>query len=97
MTEIWQRNEIDSPCIKICVIHPDAKICVGCHRTGEEIGIHRRNPVDEPVRLTRERRCRHAAHRRPPFLLQIYNARLASNPCRPIQPAKKVRPNLVRP
>ncbi len=39
MTEIWQRQEIDSPCIKICVIHPEAKICVGCHRTGEEIGI----------------------------------------------------------
>lgn len=39
MTEIWQRQEIDSPCIKICVIHPDAKICVGCHRTGDEIAI----------------------------------------------------------
>jgi uncharacterized protein len=39
MTEIWQRNEIDSPCVKICVIHPEAKICIGCHRTGEEIAI----------------------------------------------------------
>lgn len=39
MTEIWQRQEIDSPCVKICVIHPDAKICVGCHRTGDEIAI----------------------------------------------------------
>ena len=39
MSEIWQRNEIDSPCIKICVIHPDAKICVGCYRTGDEIAI----------------------------------------------------------
>lgn len=39
MSEIWQRNEIDSPCVKICVIHPDAKICIGCLRTGEEISI----------------------------------------------------------
>ncbi len=39
MTEIWQRNEIDSPCIKICVIHPEAKICVGCYRSGDEIAI----------------------------------------------------------
>lgn len=39
MSEIWQRQEIDSPCIKICVIHPDAKICVGCYRTGDEIAI----------------------------------------------------------
>lgn len=39
MSEIWQRNEIESPCIKICVIHPDAKICVGCYRTGDEIAI----------------------------------------------------------
>ena len=40
MTEddnVWKREEVDSPCLRICVIHPDAKICVGCHRTSEEI------------------------------------------------------------
>lgn len=37
MSEIWQRNEIDSPCVKICVIHPQVKICIGCNRTGDEI------------------------------------------------------------
>ena len=37
MTEIWARNEIDSPCVKICVIHPEARICVGCSRTIDEI------------------------------------------------------------
>ena len=26
-----------SPCVNVCVIHPDAKICVGCYRTREEI------------------------------------------------------------
>lgn len=35
--EIWRRNEIASPCTKICVIHPGARICVGCYRTGDEI------------------------------------------------------------
>jgi predicted Fe-S protein YdhL (DUF1289 family) len=37
LDDIWQRPEIESPCIKICVIHPAAKICVGCMRTGDEI------------------------------------------------------------
>ncbi len=35
--DIWARNEIESPCVNICVIHPEARICIGCHRTGEEI------------------------------------------------------------
>jgi predicted Fe-S protein YdhL (DUF1289 family) len=46
MTEIWQRNEIDSPCVKICVIHPQAKICIGCNRTGDEIAAWSRLSVD---------------------------------------------------
>lgn len=35
--EIWRRDEIESPCVKICVIHPQARVCVGCGRTGDEI------------------------------------------------------------
>ncbi|MDC0738555.1 DUF1289 domain-containing protein [Cognatishimia sp. SS12] len=34
---IWQRDEIDSPCINICVIHRAAGICTGCYRTLDEI------------------------------------------------------------
>lgn len=34
---IWMRDEIDSPCVKICVIHPRAGICAGCYRTLDEI------------------------------------------------------------
>lgn len=34
---VWQRGEIKSPCQNICVIHPATRLCVGCHRTGEEI------------------------------------------------------------
>jgi predicted Fe-S protein YdhL (DUF1289 family) len=34
---IWRRAEIESPCVKICVIHPEARLCIGCHRTINEI------------------------------------------------------------
>ena len=36
--EIWKRDEIESPCVKICVIHPDARLCTGCYRSIDEIG-----------------------------------------------------------
>ncbi|GHC09401.1 hypothetical protein GCM10007291_01900 [Gemmobacter nanjingensis] len=36
--EIWKRAEVDSPCVKICVIHPEARLCVGCYRSIDEIG-----------------------------------------------------------
>ena len=35
--DIWTRDEIESPCVKLCVIHPEARICMGCYRTGDEI------------------------------------------------------------
>ena len=35
--EVWRREEIESPCEKICVLHRAVGICIGCHRTGEEI------------------------------------------------------------
>lgn len=35
---IWSRAEIESPCIKICVIHPESRLCTGCLRTIDEIG-----------------------------------------------------------
>lgn len=35
--DIWNRDEIDSPCVSVCVVHPDAGICIGCHRRPAEI------------------------------------------------------------
>ncbi|MGA0542912.1 DUF1289 domain-containing protein [Neotabrizicola sp. VNH66] len=35
--EIWKRDEIESPCVKICVIHPEVRLCVGCWRSLDEI------------------------------------------------------------
>ena len=36
--DIWKRDEIDSPCIKLCSIHPGERLCIGCYRSIEEIG-----------------------------------------------------------
>ena len=36
--DIWSRDEVESPCIKVCQIHPGERICVGCFRTIQEIG-----------------------------------------------------------
>lgn len=35
--EIWKRDEVESPCIKICVIHPETRLCTGCLRSIDEI------------------------------------------------------------
>ena len=35
--DVWKRDEIESPGIKICVIHPREQICTGCLRTLDEI------------------------------------------------------------
>lgn len=36
--DVWRRAEIESPCINICVIHPDTRLCTGCARSIDEIG-----------------------------------------------------------
>jgi len=51
---IWMRNEIESPCVKICVIHPRAGICVGCHRSLDEIADWSTMGADERARVLSE-------------------------------------------
>ena len=34
----WSRDEVESPCVRICLIHPAEGICTGCYRTPGEIG-----------------------------------------------------------
>ncbi len=45
--DIWKRDEIESPCVKICVLHPEADICIGCFRTRHEIAGWSRLSRDE--------------------------------------------------
>jgi predicted Fe-S protein YdhL (DUF1289 family) len=35
--DVWKRQEIESPCVKVCVIHPQARLCTGCLRSIDEI------------------------------------------------------------
>ncbi len=34
---VWSRAEIESPCVKLCVVHPETRLCMGCHRSLDEI------------------------------------------------------------
>ena len=34
---VWTRAEVESPCVKLCVVHPEERICTGCLRTIDEI------------------------------------------------------------
>jgi Predicted Fe-S protein len=45
--EIWKRDEIESPCTKVCQIHPDTRLCLGCARSIEEIGRWSSMSVEE--------------------------------------------------
>lgn len=48
--ELWRRDEPESPCVRICVIHPQARLCTGCLRTIDEI-------TNWPKMSTEERRA----------------------------------------
>ncbi len=45
--DIWRRAEIESPCVKICVIHPEARLCIGCKRTIDEISSWSRMTTED--------------------------------------------------
>ena len=53
-SEVWARNEIESPCVKICVIHPSERLCTGCLRTIEEISAWSRLPQIERDKIINE-------------------------------------------
>lgn len=36
--KVWRRAEIESPCVQVCVVHPETRMCIGCNRTIDEIG-----------------------------------------------------------
>ena len=50
--EIWQRDEIESPCVKICIIHPESRLCLGCRRTAGEISRWSRMTPEERRQVT---------------------------------------------
>lgn len=34
---VWTRDEVQSPCINVCVVHPEERLCTGCLRSIDEI------------------------------------------------------------
>jgi predicted Fe-S protein YdhL (DUF1289 family) len=62
--ELWMRDEVESPCVKVCVVHPTERLCVGCLRSIDEIACWSRMTPDErrnvmtdlPARAPRLRR-----------------------------------------
>ena len=45
--EVWKRAEVESPCIKVCVIHPETRLCTGCLRSIDEIAVWGRMSSEE--------------------------------------------------
>lgn len=43
---VWKRAEVESPCVKICVIHPESRLCTGCLRSMDEITIWSKLSLD---------------------------------------------------
>ena len=44
---LWKRDEIASPCVQICVIHPAERLCTGCLRSIDEIANWSRMSAEE--------------------------------------------------
>ncbi len=54
MDDLWKRDEVQSPCIKICVVHPAERICTGCLRSMDEIAAWSRMSNAERAALIEE-------------------------------------------
>ena len=54
MDEVWKREEVASPCVKICVVHPAERLCVGCLRSIDEIAAWSRYTPEERSRIMAE-------------------------------------------
>lgn len=65
--------DIETPCVKICVVEPETGFCIGCGRTRDEIGgwiamtpDHRRNvmaDLDERIATLTLRKTRRGGRR----------------------------------
>ncbi|SDW24844.1 hypothetical protein SAMN05444358_101314 [Ruegeria halocynthiae] len=51
---VWNRDEVESPCVQICVVHPTERICTGCFRTIDEISRWSRMDSSERAEIMQE-------------------------------------------
>lgn len=54
MDEVWKRETGESPCVKVCVIHRESKLCIGCYRTNGEIAAWARMGREERLAIMGE-------------------------------------------
>ncbi|WP_424986416.1 DUF1289 domain-containing protein [Microbulbifer sp. S227A] len=52
--DIWKRDEVESPCVQICVVHPKERLCVGCLRSIDEIARWSRMSAQERAAIIDE-------------------------------------------
>ena len=52
--QVWKRDEVESPCVSICLMHPKEKICIGCFRTVDEITGWSKMSVEERKEIIEE-------------------------------------------
>lgn len=51
---VWKRDEIASPCVRQCAIHPQERLCVGCYRSIDEITEWSRYSDDQRAQIMAE-------------------------------------------
>ncbi|MEM9798300.1 MAG: DUF1289 domain-containing protein [Pseudomonadota bacterium] len=61
--DIWARAEIESPCVKICVIHPETRLCTGCLRSIDEIASWSRMTAEARREIMAELPTREPRHK----------------------------------
>jgi len=44
---VWKRDEVESPCVKTCVVEPESRLCIGCLRSIDEIAAWSRMSPEE--------------------------------------------------
>ncbi|KIN71833.1 DUF1289 domain-containing protein [Sulfitobacter guttiformis] len=60
--EVWKRDEVESPCVKLCVVHPQSRLCTGCLRSIDEIGAWSRMSAEARRAVMAELPSRAAVH-----------------------------------
>lgn len=52
---------IETPCVQVCILHPETRLCVGCARSGDEIARWTRMSAEERRAVMAELPAREAA------------------------------------
>jgi len=60
-SDVWKRDEVESPCTQICVVHPETRLCTGCARSIDEISRWSKMSFDERSAILAELPNRSAA------------------------------------